>query len=99
VRQQRTHGLSAKPAEIEVEVVVHRNELADVDVSRAFTQAFRRMAAGGVIVAGHVEAAQGRGQLEGGEVVGRETGGHGQARQSGFEREHGLDAFAGGEDP
>ena len=59
---------------------------------------FGGIEAGRVVVAGDIETAQRRGQLEGGEVVGRKARGHGQQRQHGFEREHGLDAFAGGED-
>ena len=97
-RETRAHAVGAETAEIEVEVGMDRDELADIDAGGAFAQAFRRMATGRVVVAGDIETAQRRGQFEGGEVVGREPGDHRQQRQHGFEREHGLDAFAGGED-
>ena len=96
----REHVGGAETAEIEVEVAMDRHEVADIDAGggAAFVQPVRRLEAGRVVVAGDIETAQRRGQLEGGEVVGREPGDHRQQGQHGFEREHGLDAFAGGED-
>ena len=44
----------------------------------AFVQTRRRLEAGRIIVAGDIEAERGRGQIEGGEVVGREPGNHWQ---------------------
>ena len=96
----REHGDRAETAEVEVEVGMDRHEVADIDAGRlaAFVQPVRRIEAGRIVVARDIEAAQGRGQIEGGEMVGREPGDHRQRGQHGFEREHGLDAFAGGED-
>ena len=52
---------------------------------------------GGIVVARDVKAVQCRGQIESGEMVGRKPGNDRQQRQHRFERQHGLDAFAGGE--
>ena len=100
MREQCPHALGAEAAEIEVEVAMDRHELADFDAGgeAAFAQPFRRLETGRVVVAGDIEAAQRRGQVEGGEVVGRKPRNHRQGGQHRFEREHGLDAFAGGED-
>ena len=62
-----------------------------------FAQPVRGLEAGRIVVARDIEPVQGRGQIEGGKVVGRKPGDHRQTRQHRFEREHGLDAFAGGE--
>ena len=40
MREQRAHTLGAKAAEIDVEVGMHRDQLADVDAQSAFAQAF-----------------------------------------------------------
>ena len=80
-----------------------RHEFAGFDAGgdAAFAQPLRRPETGRVVVARDIEAAQhrGRGQVEGGEVVGRECRDHRQRRQHRFERQHGLHTFAGGEDP
>ena len=72
------HTLGAETAEIEVEVAIDRHEFADFNPGgeAAFVQSFRRLETGRVVVSGDVEAAQnrGRGQVEGGEMVGREPG-------------------------
>ena len=72
------HALGAETAEVEVEVVIDRHEFADFDAGGddAFVQPLRRPETGRVVVARDIEAAQhpGRGQIEGGEVVGREPG-------------------------
>ena len=76
IRETCPHALGAETAEIEVEVAVNRHELADFDAGgdAAFVQPFRRPETGRVVVAGDIEPAQsrGRGEVEGGEVVGRE---------------------------
>ena len=69
----------AETAEIEVEVGMHRHEVADFDAGGGpFVQPVRRFETGRVVVAGDIEAAQCRGQIEGGEMVGREPGDHRQ---------------------
>src|SRR5208283_1457264 len=95
----REHGNRAETAEVEVEVGMDRYEVADIYAGglAAFVQPGRRFDTGRVVVASDIEAAQGRGQIEGGEVIGRKPGDHRQQGQHGLEREHGLNAFAGGE--
>ncbi len=65
-------------AKIEVEVAVDRYELADIDPDSCspFAQTLRCLEAGRIVVARDIKAEEGRGQIEGGEVVGRETGDH-----------------------
>ena len=72
------HGGGAKPAEVEVEVGVHRHKLADLDRVVAFAQPFERLETGRVVVARDIEPVQRRGQIKGGEVIGGEGGDHGQ---------------------
>ena len=57
MREQRG---GAEGAEIDVEVLVHRHEVADIDAGglSAFAQPFRRMTTGRVVVARDIEAAQ-----------------------------------------
>ena len=102
IREMCPHALGAQTAEVEVEVAMDRHELADFDAGgdAAFAQPLFRPETGRVVVAGDIEAAQrrGRGQIEGGEVIGREPGNDRHQGQHRFERQHGLDAFAGGED-
>ena len=70
----RQHAVGAETAQVEVEVAVDRHELVDFDTGgdAVFAQPFRRPETGRVVVAGDIEAAQcrGRGQVEGGEMVG-----------------------------
>src|SRR5205823_957361 len=65
VREMRAHAVGAETAKIEVEVAMDWNELADIDSGGAFAQPFRRFDAGRVVVAGDIEAAEGRGEIEG----------------------------------
>ena len=57
---------------------MQRHELADLDALMAFVQPFGGLETDRIVIAGDIEAAQRRGQVEGGEVVGRETGDHRQ---------------------
>ena len=61
VCKKRTHAVGAQAAEIEVEVGMHRHELADIDAIRPFAQAFRRVAAGSVVIAGDIKTSQCKG--------------------------------------
>ena len=87
------HAVGAKAAEIEIEVAMDRCEAAEVEARVPFVQSMHRFAAGRIVVARDIEPGEGRGQLEGGKMVGRKPGYHGQQRQHGFEPEDGLKAF------
>ncbi len=64
----------------------------------AFGQCRERHVTRGIGVAGDVKPTQRRREQKGGKVVGRERGGHRHGRQRTAQRQHRLDAFAGGED-
>ena len=59
VRRDAPSTPRAEPAEVVVEVATHRHEIADLDARgcAAFVQPFGGHAAGGIVVAGDVEAA------------------------------------------
>ena len=76
IREMCPHALGAQTAEVEVEVAMDRHKLADFNAGgdAAFSQPLRRPETGRVVVAGDIEAEEGRGQVEGGKVIGREPG-------------------------
>ena len=79
VREMREQAVGAETAEIEVEVAMDGHELADIEAGGCRSRSrFGRFETGRVVVAGDIETAQGRGQVEGGEMVGREPGDHRQ---------------------
>jgi hypothetical protein len=57
----RDEAVGSKTAEIEIEIPMHGNELADFEAAVSFAQPVCRMEAGRVIVARNVKTAQGRG--------------------------------------
>src|SRR5580658_6421587 len=61
------HAGRSETREIEVEVVLRRYKLADIDTGRpgSFTQPLRRVETGRVLVAGDIETAPRRGRIEG----------------------------------
>jgi hypothetical protein len=69
----------------------------DTDVCRAAArlETLGGHVAGGIAIAGDVEPGEHRGEVECCEMIGRQRGDHRQAGQHAFERQHGLDAFAG----
>jgi len=87
----------SETTQIGVEVTVHRHEIADFEPGSVapFVQPLGGITAGRVVVARGIEAPRG-GEFKGSEVIGREPGDHWQAGQHRFQREHRLDAFAGG---
>ena len=96
IREMRGHGIGAETAEIDVEVAVHRHKLTDLDTDCPIVQALGCAKTGRIVVARDVEPGEGRGQIEGCQVAGGQPGDHRQRGQHRVEREHGLDAFAGG---
>ena len=64
-----THAVGAEATKIEVEVGMHRHELADIDALMAFAQPFGGSQTGGIVVAGDIKPAQRRGQVEGGAMM------------------------------
>jgi hypothetical protein len=76
----RAHGGVAEPNEIDVEVGVHRAEVACLDAGGccAVVQPVRCGKPGLVVVAGGVEAAQRRRKRERAEMIGRQGGYHRQ---------------------
>jgi hypothetical protein len=72
--EMREHGGAAQLAKVEIEVGIDRHKLADLDRSVPFAQAVERLEARRVVIAGDIEPAQIRCEVEGGEVIGREGG-------------------------
>jgi hypothetical protein len=101
IAEMRSQDAGPKPAQILVEVAPDWNEIAHVDVRRAAPrmQAPGGHPSGGIAVACDIEPREHRGEVEGREMIGRQRGDHRHAGQHGFERQHGLDAFAGEQHP
>ena len=78
-----------RPPPLEIFVPFRRHWYASGDVPDAVAANWMVLPAYAVRDAGWVE-------IEGGEMVGRESGDHRQIGQHRFEREHGLDAFTSG---
>ena len=78
IRDPGTQINGAETAEVEIEIRMHRFELAHVDALMAFLEAFGRPEAGRIVIAGDIKTAQRRGQVESREMVGREPGDHRQ---------------------
>ena len=75
-----------------------QRERLDPGRLRSFGQCRNREVAGRIVVAHDIEASQRYPEENGGEVIGRERGDHGQIWQNASQRQHGLDAFAGRHD-
>jgi hypothetical protein len=97
IAEMRPQHSGPKPAQVLVEVAPDRHEIADVDACRAAPrmQALGGHPSGGIAVAGDIEPREHRRELQRREMIGRQRGDHGHAGQHAFERQHGLDAFAG----
>ena len=95
-----TQSPRSEAAQIDVEVRIGRLQSADVHALRldAFAQPGLGSPALGIVVAGDVEAPEPEGQLQGGEVVGREPREHRHLGKDAPEGQHGLEAFADRED-
>ena len=99
IRQPGQHDVRAEPAQIDVEIASGRHEVAHLDagVASARMESFRCQPAGRIAIARDIEPGQHRSEIKGGKMVRRQRGNHRQIGQHRFEREHGLDAFTGGE--
>ena len=99
---RKERAMPGRPNQPEIIVEIARGrrqrERFDACAFGARGQALGRPPSGVIVVAHNIESAQAGGEHEGGEMIGGERCDHRQARQDTPQRQHRLDAFAGGED-
>ena len=98
--ESRAKLFDAELAQVFVEIAERRRERQRLDPGRLrpLGQGRDGEVAGRIAVTRDVETPKRCREEDGGEVIGRERGEHGQGRQSAAQREHGLEALAGGHD-